>query len=105
MSKEKNVEKMLKYLDEAWTKPPSIIINTEEYIYCLFPTDSATKEKWVEASLTLPEANLEERNLTPKEALVYLLEEITRGLPGYAQLPIVLEVGDLDKVKEKVKKI
>jgi hypothetical protein len=86
-------------------KPPSIIINTEDYIYCLFPTDSATKEKWVEASLTLPEANLEERNLTPKEALIYLLEEITHGLPGYAQLPIVLEVGDLDKVKEKVKKI
>lgn len=103
MSKDENIEKMLKIIDDAWSNTPSIIISTNDYVYCLFPTDSTTKENWVEASFTLQDASLEERTLTAKEALLYLLEEVTHGLPGYIDMPIALEIGDLEKVKEKIK--
>ncbi|MEX2707130.1 MAG: hypothetical protein Q6352_018020 [Candidatus Freyrarchaeum guaymaensis] len=102
MSKTENIEKMLKIIDNAWSNTPSIIISTSDYVYCLYPTDNS-KETWVEASFTLQDASLEERTLSPKEALMYLLEEITHGLPGYVDLPIALELSDLEKVKEKVK--
>lgn len=102
MSKSENIEKMLKIIDNAWSNTPSIIISTSDYVYCLYPTDNS-KETWVEASFTLQDASLEERTLSPKEALMYLLEEITHGLPGYVDLPIALELSDLEKVKEKVK--
>ncbi|MHA1580120.1 MAG: hypothetical protein ACTSUQ_10900 [Candidatus Freyarchaeota archaeon] len=102
MSKTENIEKMLKIIDNAWSNTPSIIISTSDYVYCLYPTDNS-KETWMEASFTLQDASLEERTLSPKEALMYLLEEITHGLPGYVDLPIALELSDLEKVKEKVK--
>nr|MDO8078127.1 hypothetical protein [Candidatus Freyarchaeota archaeon] len=102
MSKTENIEKMLKIIENAWSNTPSIIISTSDYVYCLYPTDNS-KETWVEASFTLQDASLEERTLSPKEALMYLLEEITHGLPGYVDLPIALELSDLEKVKEKVK--
>ncbi|MHA1364513.1 MAG: hypothetical protein ACTSP1_18640 [Candidatus Freyarchaeota archaeon] len=102
MSKSENIEKMLKIIENAWSNTPSIIISTSDYVYCLYPTDNS-KETWVEASFTLQDASLEERTLSPKEALMYLLEEITHGLPGYVDLPIALELSDLEKVKEKVK--
>lgn len=103
MSKEENIRKMLKYIDDAWSNTPSIIISTKDYIYCLFPTDSTSKEKWVEVSFTLQDASLEERSLTSKEALIYLLEEITHGIPEYAEIPIILKIEDLDNLKEKIK--
>ena len=102
MSKTENIEKMLKIIENAWSNTPSIIISTSDYVYCLYPTDNS-KETWVEASFTLQDASLEERTLSPKEALMYLLEEVTHGLPGYVDLPIALELSDLEKVKEKVK--
>lgn len=102
MSKSENIEKMLKIIENAWSNTPSIIISTSDYVYCLYPTDNS-KETWVEASFTLQDASLEERTLSPKEALMYLLEEVTHGLPGYVDLPIALELSDLEKVKEKVK--
>lgn len=103
MSKNENVSKMLKYIDDAWSNTPSIIISTNDYVYCLFPTDSTSKEKWVEVSFTLQDSSLEERALAPKEALIYLMEEITHGLPEYAELPIVLKIEDLDNLKKKIK--
>ncbi|MGQ9719797.1 MAG: hypothetical protein ACUVXA_00545 [Candidatus Jordarchaeum sp.] len=103
MSKEENIQKMLKIIDDAWANTPSIIISTKDYVYCLFPTDPADKDNWIEASFTLQDASLEQRILTVKEALVYLLEEVTHGLPGYIDMPIVLEIADLDKIKEKIK--
>ncbi|MHA1262966.1 MAG: hypothetical protein ACTSSA_12890 [Candidatus Freyarchaeota archaeon] len=102
MSKSENIEKMLKIIENAWSNTPSIIISTSDYVYCLYPTDNS-KETWVEASFTFQDASLEERALSPKEALMYLLEEVTHGLPGYVDLPIALELSDLEKVKEKVK--
>ncbi|MHA1210086.1 MAG: hypothetical protein ACTSRF_12805 [Candidatus Freyarchaeota archaeon] len=102
MSKSENIEKMLKIIENAWSNTPSIIISTSDYVYCLYPTDNS-KETWVEASFTFQDASLEERTLSPKEALMYLLEEVTHGLPGYVDLPIALELSDLEKVKEKVK--
>jgi hypothetical protein len=103
MSKEENISQMVKHIDEAWSNTPSIIISTTDYVYCLFPTDSASKEKWVEVSFTLQDASLEKRTLNAKEALIYLMEEITHGLPEYAELPIVLKIEDLDNLKKKIK--
>lgn len=105
MSKDENISKLLKYIDDAWSNTPSIIISTKDYVYCLFPTDSTSKEKWVEVSFTLQDASLEKRDLTPKEALIYLMEEITHGLPEYAELPLVLKIEDLDNLKKKIKEL
>jgi hypothetical protein len=105
MSKDENVSKILKYIDDAWSNTPSVIISTKDYIYCLFPTDSTSKENWVEVSFTLQDASLEKRTLTPKEALIYLMEEITHGLPEYAELPLISKIEDLDNLKKKIKEL
>lgn len=102
MAKEENVKKMLEILDKAWGIMPSAIIYTDDYVYVLFPLDDS-KEKWQEVSFTMPEGSIETRELTAKEALIYLMEEVTKGLPNYVELPIVTEIEDLDAVKEKVK--
>ncbi len=102
MSKEENVNKMLEILNRAWEVTPSTIIHTDDYVYVLFPLDEQ-KEKWQEVSFMMPEGSIEIRELTAKEALIYFMEEVTKGLPNYVELPVVTELKDLDSVKEKVK--
>nr|HDO80248.1 hypothetical protein [Candidatus Bathyarchaeota archaeon] len=104
MAKAENVQKMLEILDRAWEVTPSVIIYTDDYIYVLFPLDGE-KERWQEASFTIPDGSIETRELSAKDALFYLIEEITKGLPNYIELPIVTELKDLESVKEKVKSI
>ncbi len=104
MAKEENVKKMLEILDKAWETTPSIIIYTDDYVYVLVPLDES-KEKWQEVSFTVPEGSIEMRELTVKEALIYLMEEVTKGLPNYVKLPVVTEIENLDEVKEKVKSV
>ncbi|MEM1722358.1 MAG: hypothetical protein QXK43_01155 [Candidatus Jordarchaeales archaeon] len=104
MAKEENIKKMIEMLDKAWEVTPSIIIYTEDYVYTLFPIDDK-KERWQEVSFTIPDGSIEIRELTTKDALIYLMEEITKGLPNYVKIPVVTELNELNEIKEKIKKM
>ncbi len=95
---------MIEILESA-TKPgvPAIVISTKDYIYCLVAND-AELTSWKEASMTFPDGSLEEKDISAGKALMLLIEELTKGLPGYVDnLPIAkneVEIGAaIDRVK------
>ena len=97
-------EKMIEILENA-TKPglPSIVINTPDYIYCLIANDEEMTT-WKEASLTLPDYSLEEKDIPAGKALMLLIEELTRSLPTYdSALPIAKNEGEIGEIIEKLK--
>jgi hypothetical protein len=79
----------------------SLIIYTKDYVYCLISSEDL--ETWTEAVFEFPDT------FTKKErkasiALANLIEELTQGLPGYfADLPVVKDPGEVNKVKDMVK--
>ncbi len=100
MSKEKMVEIL-----ESATKPgvPAIVINTKDYIYCLVASDTELSS-WKEASMTFPDCSLEEKDIPAGKALMFLIEELTKGLPGYVDnLPIAKNEGEVAAAIERVK--
>jgi len=95
---------MIEILDNA-TKPglPSIVITTTDYIYCLMANDEELTS-WKEASLTLPDYSLEEKDIPAGKALMLLIEELTRSLPNYdSTLPIAKNEGEIGEIIEKLK--
>lgn len=93
---------MIKLIEE--TQEPgksSIIIYTKDYIYCLVSVDSGN---WKEASFEFPDS-FSIKEIPPEKAILLLIEELTRGLPGYfPEIPIVKDPSDVDKVKEMIEK-
>ncbi len=100
--KAQNAKEMAALMAKAWENTPSVIISTEDYLYALFPIDEK-REKWTEASLTFPDLTLEKRELDTKLALEYLIEEITKGMPNYGQVPIVTSKGEFDQAVGRLK--
>ncbi|MFX1297044.1 MAG: hypothetical protein ACFFD2_19605 [Promethearchaeota archaeon] len=99
-------EKMIEILQNA-TKPgvPSVVINTKDYIYCLVAND-AELTSWKEASMTFPDCSLEEKDLPAGKALMLLIEELTKGLPGYVtDLPIAKNEGEIGTFIERIKSL
>ncbi|MHA1276041.1 MAG: hypothetical protein ACTSQI_22050 [Candidatus Helarchaeota archaeon] len=97
-------EKMIEILESAM-KPgvPSIVINTKDYIYCLVASDSELTS-WKEASMTFPDCSLEEKDISAGKALMFLIEELTKGLPGYVDnLPIAKNEGEIAAAIERIK--
>ena len=95
---------MIEILTNA-TKPgvPSVVINTKDYIYCLIAND-AELTSWKEASITFPDVSLEEKDIPAGKALMLLIEELTKGLPGYVDdLPIAKNEGEIGQAIERVK--
>ncbi|MHC1590691.1 MAG: hypothetical protein ACXQS8_01255 [Candidatus Helarchaeales archaeon] len=79
----------------------SVIIYTKDYVYCLF--SSADLETWTEAVFEFPDS-FSKKDLKASIALANLIEELTQGLPGYyADLPVVKDPGEVNKVKEMIK--
>ena len=97
-------EKMVEILTSA-TKPgiPAIVINTKDYIYCLIANDTELSS-WKEASMTFPDGSLEEKDIPAGKALMLLIEELTKGLPGFVDnLPIAKNEGEIGQAIERVK--
>ncbi|MHA1271578.1 MAG: hypothetical protein ACTSPY_17425 [Candidatus Helarchaeota archaeon] len=81
----------------------SVIINTKDYIYLIYSLD-AEKTKWKEVSYTYDGSSLEIRELDAPKALMYLIEELTRGLPGYMpDIPFIKDQNELEELIKKVK--
>ena len=95
-------DEMTKLMEE--TQQPgtsSIIIYTKDYIYCLISKDQKT---WREASFEFPDS-FSVKEIPTDKALLLLIEELTRGLPGYfTDIPIVKDPGEIDKIKEMINK-
>ncbi|WXG42668.1 MAG: hypothetical protein WED04_00940 [Promethearchaeati archaeon SRVP18_Atabeyarchaeia-1] len=100
--KSKNSAEMLNILQKAYSTPPSIIAFTEDYVYTMFPTSSGG-DKWMEASFITPDGTIEKKELTSKDAIMYLIKEVVEGLGSYFDLPIVKDKGSFEKALAKVK--
>jgi len=93
---------MIKIIEE--TQEPgksSIIIYTKDYIYCLISKDAST---WTEAVFEFPDS-FSTKEIPSNKALLLLIEELTRGLPGYfSDLPVVKDPGEINKIKDMINK-
>ena len=98
MSKQENAAKVLEIFEEAW-KTKSAILLTYDYLYMMLQLEPG---KWKEASFIFEDATLETRELDSEKALMFFIEEITTGLPGYESYTIVLDNESKEKVKERV---
>ncbi len=87
-------------LAQAWENTPSFICSTDDYIYCLFPSDE-TKEKWLEASLTFPDGSLDQKEIDAVKAIALLVEEL-KVLPTYGADSIVTSKDKLDLVASRL---
>ncbi|MHA1237915.1 MAG: hypothetical protein ACTSSJ_01495 [Candidatus Odinarchaeia archaeon] len=97
-----NASKAVELIKKAWEVTPSIIISTPDYVYVLFPSSNGT---WTEASYLLNEKELETRELSSDQALKYLIEELTKGLPGYIPDITNIIIADEKRLEELVEKI
>ena len=78
----------------------SVIIYTKDYIYCLVSQGDA----WKEAVFEFP-GSFSTKDIPADKALLLLIEELTKGLPGYfEQIPIVKDPGEVNKIKEMIDK-
>jgi len=80
----------------------SVIIHTDDYIYLIYSMDPQ-KTKWKEVSYTFQGSNLDVRELDSSKALMYLIEELTKGLPGYIDIPVIKDQNELENLIKKVK--
>ena len=80
----------------------SIIIHTKDYIYLIYSLDQE-KTKWKEVSYTYDGNAIDIRELEAPKALMYLCEELTRGLPGYTEVPFIKDQIELTELINKVK--
>lgn len=87
-------EEIIQLMKKAWETSPSVIISTLDYIYVLFPSENG---KWIEASYMIKEKEIETRTIDSEQALKYLIEELTKGMPGY--IPEIKNVLVLDENK------
>ena len=102
--KSKNADEMLTILQKAYSTPPSIIAFTEDYVYTLFPTSSGG-DKWMEMSFIIPDGIIEKKELSSKDAIMYLIKEVVEGLGSYFDLPIVKDKDSYEKAVSKVKSV
>ena len=102
--KAKNANEMLGHLQKAYQTPPSIILFTEDYVYALYPTVSSG-EKWLEVSFITPDGTLEKKELSPKDAIMYLIKEICEGLGSYFDLPLVKDKDSFEKAVSRVSSV
>lgn len=95
-------EEMIKIVEQ--TQEPgksSVIIYTKDYIYCLISKDPGT---WTEAVFEFPES-FSTKEIPSDKALLLLIEELTKGLPGYfSDIPIVKDPGEIIKIKDMINK-
>ena len=87
-------------LAQSWENTPSFICSTDDYIYCLFPSDE-TKEKWLEASLTFPDGSIDQKEIDAVKAIALLVEEL-KVLPTYGADSIVTSKDKLDQVASRL---
>jgi hypothetical protein len=100
MSKDEMVEILNSAMEPGIT---SVIVHTKDYIYVVYSLDPE-KKKWKEASYKYQGEALSVRELEAPKALMYLVEELTRGLPGYyPDAPFVKDQGELEALINKVK--
>ena len=95
-------EDMIKVIDET-TEPgkSSVIIYTKDYIYCLVSKEPGT---WKEAVFEFP-GSFSVKDIPSDKALLLLIEELTKGLPGYFEnIPIVKDPGEINKIKDMINK-
>ena len=87
-------------LKEVWNSP-SIIIKTPDYIYSL----KKEENEWIEISYMIAEKELQKRNLSDKQAILYLIEELTKSLVQYSpqfQENIIIEKTKLDEILDSI---
>jgi hypothetical protein len=105
VDKAKNANEMLSLLSKAYSSSPSIITFTEDYVYALFPT-VAGGDKWMEVSFITPDGTIDKKELSSKDAIMYLVKEIVEGLGSYfEELPIVKDKDSFEKAASKVKSV
>jgi hypothetical protein len=103
--KAKNATEMLSHLQKAYQTPPSIILYTEDYVYTLYPA-SPSGEKWLEVSFITPDGTIEKKELSPKDAIMYLIKEFSEGMGSYCDnLPIVKDENSYKKAVSRVKSV
>ncbi len=77
------------------------MIYTKDYIYCLVSKDASN---WKEAVFEFP-GSFSIKDIPADKALLLLLEELTKGLPGYYKdLPVIKDPGDVARVIEMINK-
>ena len=78
----------------------SVIIYTKDYIYCLI----SQGDVWKEAVFEFPDS-FSTKEIPADKALLLLIEELTKGLPGYFEkIPVVKDPGEIIKIKEMIDK-
>lgn len=88
------------FLKNVWSQP-SIIIKTPDYLYAL----KKEGEKWVEVSYLFSDKEMQRRILQPEEALLYLIEELTKSLVHYSNSlkeHIIVENGKLNEILSSI---
>jgi len=100
----RNADEMLNILQKAYSTPPSIIAFTEDYVYTLFPTSSGG-DKWMEVSFITPDGTIDKKELTSKDAIMYLIKEVVEGLGSYFDLPVVKDKDSFEKAISRVRSV
>ncbi|WEU40608.1 MAG: hypothetical protein OdinLCB4_001360 [Candidatus Odinarchaeum yellowstonii] len=87
-------------IKSAWSSS-SIIIKTDDYLYLLKKEGG----KWIELSYMFKENYAEKRELNADEALLYLIEELTKSIVQYSPIlkdHIIVEASKLDEILNKI---
>ncbi|MEM2110082.1 MAG: hypothetical protein QW327_06340 [Candidatus Odinarchaeota archaeon] len=95
-----NNEDVKNFIKAAWSSP-SIIVKTPDYLYIL----KKEGDKWTELSYTFGDKRAERRSLNADDALLYLIEELTKSLVQYSNSlkeHIIVDNSKLNEILESV---
>ncbi len=95
-----NKDDIKNFIKSAWSSS-SIIIKTADYLYLL----KKEGDKWIELSYMFKENYAEKRELKADEALLYLIEELTKSLVQYSpnlKDHIIVETSKLDEILNEI---
>ncbi len=95
-----NKDEIKNFIKSAWNSS-SIIIKTDDYLYLL----KKEEDKWIELSYMFKENYAEKRELNADEALLYLIEELTKSIVQYSpnlKENIIVETSKLNEILDKI---
>ncbi len=99
---DKAFEEFRKHMIKARERK-SLILETPDYVYVLYAKDDSLENR-IEMSYIFMDKLIEIKELTAKEAVLSLIEEVGTALPGYFNVPVINEYERLYELIQRIEK-